>query len=320
MLHQIRTAIHCPTRALRLLPALLTALSMTVLCPGPGHTAAQDSEILRICTGIAPLAFLLEQIGGDRVHVATLLPEGQDPHLFEPGPRMLHQLSTTQLYLMAGLPFERILVDKIRASNTRMRHVDMSAMVSLLDGGHEHHDCADHDAHGHDHAGIDPHFWLGPLQLHQFISAAARILSETDPAHAAVYERNAASLRVRLENVHAHNLEILAPYRNRIMFVYHPAFGYFAHAYGLQQQAVETGGRQPAARQMTELIRLARDAGVRTVFVQPQFDTKSAQTIAAAINGRVVSLDPLSANVIDNLETIARALAESFEQPGMPGP
>jgi zinc transport system substrate-binding protein len=299
---------------------LLSALLTTVLCAAPLHQdrTTQADGPLRISTGIAPLAFLLERIGGDRVHVETLLPEGQDPHLFEPGPRLLHRLSGTQLYLMAGLPFERMVMKKIRGSNSLLNIVDMAAMIGLPKAGLEHHNCSDHAHDSHDHTGIDPHFWLGPPQLREFINAAARILADTDPAHAAGYERNALALIATIDAVDTRNREMLAPYRNRTIFVFHPAFGYFTHAYGLHQQAVETGGSQPGARQMAEIIRLARAADVRTVFVQPQFDTKSAQTVAAAINGRVVSLDPLAANIIENLATIARIIAGSFKQPDSP--
>ena len=76
---------------------------------------------------------------------------------------------------------------------------------------------------------------------------------------------------------------------------------------------METNGRQPGPRTIAALIKQARAEGIRTIFVQPQADTKSAQTIAAALKGTVQVLDPLAKDAIENLETMARAIAHSFE-------
>jgi zinc transport system substrate-binding protein len=91
--------------------------------------------------------------------------------------------------------------------------------------------------------------------------------------------------------------------------VFHPAWGYFAHAYGLTQMPVEIEGKEPKPEQLAELIRHARQQDIRVVFVQPQFSTKSAELIAREINGRVAVADPLAEAWTDNLRT----LAESFK-------
>jgi zinc transport system substrate-binding protein len=191
----------------------------------------------------------------------------------------------------------------------------MTAEISFLETGsyRDAHDCSGEHATEHDHSGRDPHFWLGTQQLRQFINAAAHVIIAADPEHAVTYEQNQARLIARLEAVHAQNLTLLRPYHNRIFFVYHPAFGYFARTYNLQQQAVETTGRQPGPRSIAALIKQARDAGVHTIFVQPQSDTKSAQTIAAALHGNIVPLDPLAKDALQNLEIMAQAIAHSFE-------
>lgn len=287
---------------------------IALLCPAAGNPARAEAAPLRICTAIAPLAYCIEQIGGTLVTVDTLLPEGQDPHMFEPGPRLLRRLSQAQVYLMAGLPFERILVDKIRAQHTKIRIIDPGTHIDFLETGHAHHDCTGEHGPEHEHAGRDPHFWLGTRQLRQFIELALRVITEADPVNAAAYTQNTARLLAGLESAHTENLRLMQPHRNRTFFVYHPAFAYFANTYTLNQQAVEISGRQPTTRHIGALIKQARASGVRTIFVQPQFDTKTAQTIAAQINGAVVPLDPLAKDVIRNLQTMARAIASSFDQ------
>ena len=165
--------------------------------------------------------------------VDTLLPPGQDPHLFEPEPRLLHRLSQAHMYLLSGLPFEQILVQKLSAQQKNLRIIDLTTDISFLEAGsyRDAHDCSNDHATDHDHSGRDPHFWLGTHQLRQFITAAARVIIAADPEHATTYQQNTARLLARLERVHAQNLTLLSPYRSRIFFVYHPAFGYFARTY-----------------------------------------------------------------------------------------
>jgi zinc transport system substrate-binding protein len=178
---------------------------LMALCPGsiratPQSTAPQ----LQIYTAIAPLAFIIAQIGGPHLSVETLLPPGQDPHLFEPEPRLLQRLSKADMYLMSGLPFERMLIQKITARQGHLAIIDLTAKISFWESGHSHgtHDSLKKNTDTHDHSGRDPHFWLGVQQLRQFITAAAGSICDADPGHAPVYKKNTARLLDRLDRVH----------------------------------------------------------------------------------------------------------------------
>ena len=95
-------------------------------------------------------------------------------------------------------------------------------------------------------------------------------------------------------------------------WLFHPAFGYFAQAYGLEQQAVEVAGKTPTPRQLTGLIRKAKADGVTLIFVQPQFDQRSAAVVAKAIGGAVVPMDPLAKDVLANLKTMATKVEKAM--------
>jgi zinc transport system substrate-binding protein len=312
-MHQ-RNALKLQSRNIVLLAAGICMIAAHLSSARPSDS--ETTTPLHIYTAIPPLAFIVEQIGGPHVAVETLLQEGQDPHLFDPEPRQFYRLSQADLYMMSGLPFEHALINKIKSQNTKLLIVDITTKITFLSPG-LHHKAHGHST-GHDHepdASIrDPHFWLGTHQLRQYINTAANVLLEADPQHTAAYRQNTAVLIARLDSVHKNNVTVLTPYRNFIFFSYHPAFNYFASTYGLRQQTIEIQGRQPGPRTVSALIKQARAAGARTIFVQPQYDTKSAETIASAINGNVVPLDPLAKDVIQNLETIALAIAQSFIQ------
>lgn len=145
----------------------------------------------------------------------------------------------------------------------------------------------EHEAHAGE---PDPHVWLSPALLKTMAGNAARALQAADPAHAADYEANAAALAADLDALDQRIAGLLAPYGGQSFYVFHPAFGYFGDAYGLKQEAVEVGGKSPTPKQLGELIHRARAAGVRIIFVQPQFDSKAVQAVAEAIDGAVVPI------------------------------
>ena len=165
---------------------------------------------------------------------------------------------------------------------------------------------------GHHHEGLDPHVWLSPLNLKIMAAEMARAMIASDPANKATYEKNLSETTRILDQVHQKIEQKLAPYQGASFYVFHPAFGYFAHTYHLQQQAIETGGKSPTPRQLSSLITQAKASKARVIFVQPQFDPRSAQAIANAIHGEVVPLDPLAEDVAANLEIMATKIQAAF--------
>ena len=87
--------------------------------------------------------------------------------------------------------------------------------------------------------------------------------------------------------------------------VYHPAWGYFANSYGLEQIPIEIEGKEPTARELQSLMDQARKKNVKVIFIQPQLASKGSHTIAEAIGCRVVFADPLAANWSENLLDVA---------------
>lgn len=301
---------------------VLGALLATLAAVPRGATSEGP---LAVAVTIPPQAELVERIVGDRARVEIAVPPGQDPHTFSPSPRQVLSLSRARLYFRIGLPLEERLLPKLSGARRTMVVVDTTEGIRrrtfanheghACDGHHHHHA---HSGHGHTcptHAGQpDPHVWLAPQLLSIQAERICDALSKADPAGAEVYQANLSILQTRLEEVEAEMAAKLRPYRGRAFYVFHPAFGYFADACGLRQVAVEMEGKSPSPRQLRTLIARAKAEDVKVVFVQPQFDQRSAQSIAAAIGGSVVVVDPLQKDAIDNLVEIATQLQRGFEQ------
>ena len=273
----------------------------------PTFLFAGSTEPLKIFVSIPPQKWLCEQLGHDLLTVDVLIAGGQEHHGFEPSPRQIQSLAGAALYFTVGLEFEREIVRRLHTASPNLQIVDSSRKISKIpiDGG------------GHAHKSIlDPHVWLSPGNLKIMAATMMSILVEEDPKNAKVYEKNLCILNNRLDKLDRAITTKLTPFGGASFFVFHPAFGYFAHAYQMHQVAVETGGKSPTPRQLFKLIQKAKAEKVKVVFVQPQFDPKSCESVAAAIGGRVVPLDSLSEDVAENLKIMAEKIEQALSSQG----
>jgi len=271
-------------------------------------------EPLRVFASVLPIKTFVEKVGGEHVDVRAMVRPGFNPHIYDPTPQQISALAGAALYVRAGLPFEHAWIKRIVSANDEMQLLDVrDAMPLRTLEAHTHEDHADHDTHEVEkpHAyEMDPHVWTSPVLAGKMIGSIRDKLIELDPAHAADYARNhdvfLAELEVLDNEIHA----LLEPLSNRKFMVFHPAWGYFADRYHLTQVPIEYQGKEAGARRIAELIEHAKHEQIRVIFVQPQFDKRSARQVAEAINGRVIAVDPLAANYVDNLRRVGQEFAQ----------
>ena len=276
------------------------------------------AEKLPVCAGLPPVAHIVSVVGGSRVTVSTMLPEGRSPHDYAPGTRELRLAMGAKVFFSTNMLYEQRIT---RALNNRVPVVNISAgikRIALAQEGHEshdHHHCGlDHHSCGGDAESGDPHVWLSPLNCAIMARCAAEELAKLMPAYKDEFKSRADAFAMRMRKSHESMLKALAPYKGRSFFVYHPAFGYIASLYGLRQKAIELGGREATPTRMAVVIREARQQKVKTVFVQKQFNPASAKALANAIKGEVVELDPLAADAEKNFHLICDALIKGFSK------
>lgn len=256
-----------------------------------------------VMVSILPQVWFVEEIGGDYVSAEALVGPGHSPATFEPTTRQMVRLQAAAAFFSAGVPFERGLLPRI-AANTDAPPVYGPRPES---GGHDHH--------GHDHShGMDPHTWLDPMQAMAMADTIGRVLAEFDPDHAEYFLLQTANLKSRLKSLHHEVAEILEPVRGRTFFVFHPAYGHFAKAFGLKQVAVESDGHEPGPRELARVIDEIKSKNARAIIVQPQFSKKSSQAIARATGTEVLVLDPLARQYDENLRFIANSLAQTLSR------
>lgn len=314
------------------LPALATAIALSA-CGDRGDAGSEpeDDGKIRVMVSVPPQADFVRRIGGELVRVDVLVGDGQDPHTFSPTPSQMKTLGRAELFFTVGMPFEEALATKIRNANTSLTVVDSSAGIEKIAllcehpehahgaGGEEGHDKEndkEHDEHaehaGHDDHEDDPHIWLAPNLIKLQAGHIATALSKAAPEHSEAFATNLATFSAELDTLHAELAKKTEPHIGEKFFVFHPAFGYFGHTYGIDQVAVEIGGNSPTPKELAAFIALAKEQEMKVLFVQPQFDSRSAEVVADQLGAKVVALDPLDGDVLTNLRNIANAIVAAF--------
>lgn len=310
--------------AQRLVHALIPVLALVlpwwqgpVLAQGHAPDSDPDPGPLSVFVSVVPLQTFVERIGGDQVRVRSMVQPGQNPHAYEPSPRQVADLAGAALYLRVGMPLEEAWLPRIRAANPGLRVLDVrdglrlrpADPAHLAPGPGRHTDGPVHHEAEHDHGALDTHVWTSPPLVKSMGAAIRAALSDLRPDQAALFTANYERFAADLDALDAEIRARLGPLQVRRFLVFHPAWGYYADTYDLTQMAIEFEGKEPGPRALAGLIAAARAAGVRAVLVQPQFSPRAAQQVAAAIGGRVESVDNLSADYFGTLRRVTAVIA-----------
>lgn len=267
---------------------------------------------INVSVSIQPQVYFLERIGGNKVRINLLVPPGKNPATFAPTPRQVAKLVKSRIFFTIGVPFENALLPKIRniAKNTLIVETQKGIKKRRISAHHGHENEEEH----HKEEGIenDPHIWLNPLMVKIQAKTILQALIQHDPANAQYYRNNYHVFALELDQVHLNLKKTLAPLKSKTIYVFHPSFGYFTDLYQLNQEAIEVEGKRPKIKALAKFIKNAKKENIKVIFVQPQFDRNTAQKIAAAIKGTVVTLDPMAKNYIYNLELMAGKIKEAL--------
>ena len=280
------------------------------------------AEPLRVFASVVPIQSFIAAVGGSHVDARAMVRPGFNPHTYDPTPQQISALAEAVLYVRTGVPFETVWMKRIRSANPRMEVIDAREGIALRrmeahDDEHDEHDeheeGHEHEAEEHDHADEwDPHVWVSPRLARHMAGVIRDALTALDPAHAADFARNYDAFATELDALDRELSALLNPLSHRKFMVFHPAWGYFADQYDLIQVPIEREGKGPGARALAELIGQAKRDGIKTVFVQPQFDKRKAGQVARAIDGVVISVDPLHTDYIGNLRRVGREFARAL--------
>jgi len=292
------------------------------------NASGKSFKPLSVIVSIMPQSYFIERIGGSRVSVEVLVLPGENPATYKPSPVQMSSIVKSDIFFRIGVPFEEVLLPKIKIIAKKLQIVDTRKGIKLrrlkvrfdhqdnhakMDGEHADQDEGE-NTNTHGFEGNDPHIWLSPQLVKKQAETIWSTLVRFDPAGEEEYTANFKNFIRDIEVVQRKIAEALAPFRGESFYVFHPSFGYFADEYGLRQVAVEIEGKSPKGKDLARFIKRAKREKVRIVFVQPQFDQSAAGKIAQAINGKVISIDPLAGDYLINLEEMSRRISKALDR------
>ncbi len=293
----------------------LLPMAVALVCLYPLNIFAKSP--INAYVSILPQKYFVERIGRDRVHVDVLVKPGKNPATYSPTPAQIKGLTSSDVYFRIGVPFENGILQRIE-SITGIRVVDTREGIALrqMEEDTENHeqDAGHHgDKAGLHHVGGDPHIWMSPVLLKTQAYTVFQALTHIDPDGKNEYKINYELFVKDLDDLDNRLKTAFKDFKGKNVFVFHPSFGYFTDAYGLRQIPVETMGKAPKGKALSNIIKSAKKQKAQVIFVQPQFDLNAARKIASAINGAVVSIDPLAYDYIINMEYIAQTIAGALK-------
>ncbi|MCX5590036.1 metal ABC transporter solute-binding protein, Zn/Mn family [Alcaligenes endophyticus] len=263
----------------------------------PGAAQAQAVEPLRVVASFSILSDMVQEIGGDKIALSTIVGRDADAHTFEPTPSDTKALTHAQLLIVNGLDFEAWIPRLVQSSGYQGPQLVASAGITPLDfehtadNNHDHdHDHEDHD-HGHSHGQHDPHAWQSLQQAQVYVKNIAVGLAQADPANADYYQARAQDYAQRMQSLDQHWRAQFArvPSDKRRVITSHDAFAYFAKAYDIQFLPLlgVSNMAEPSAKEMATLIKQARDEHIAAIFTENVVSPKLAQQMAREVGTKL---------------------------------
>lgn len=253
-------------------------------------TAQTVPARLQVAATIFPLYDLVRQVAEPEAQVVLLLPPGASPHTFAARPSTIRTLGGSAAVFAIGHGLDDWAAQLARGAGVS-RTIVVDDRIPLRPWSHPAH------AHGHATSpeAVDPHYWLAIPNAMRMVQTIAAALGKFDPAAAEAYQQRAAAYAQRLRSVDQGIRRQLSSLPHRAIATFHPSFGYFAEAYGLEIAATfePAPGKEPAPRDVERFLQQIKAHDLRVLFVEPQLPQAPLISLAHDLGLTLKELDPL---------------------------
>ena len=276
-------------------------------------TAATAADAPKVVVSIKPIHSLVAAIM-QGVGTPDLIVDGAaSPHTYALKPSNARSLQEAKVVFWVGPGMEAFLQKPLAAlgSNATIVELDDAPGITKLkfreggafephDDGDEHEASDDHaHGHDHDHGEFDTHLWLDPHNAKALVSEITTSLVAADPANALTYQANQKALNDKLDALDTEIASTLAPVKDKPFIVFHDAYQYFEHRYGVRVSGSITVSPEtiPGAQRVAEIHSKVADLGATCVFAEPQFEPKLVNVVLEGTSAKSGTLDPEAATL-----------------------
>lgn len=282
-------------------------LLVTIGAIASSCNTSNNTDTKQITVTIPPLKGIVEEIVGDDFDVNILLPEGASPETYSPTISQISDLENSEFVFYIGtLPFENELISRIDGEKC----VSVSSGVRLLAGGCRHQDHHTHNTHHH-HS-TDPHIWFSIEELSTIVDNIDAALTKAYP-DSLKYHINCQDIKANLARKKQQYQQLLNS-ANDSFLIYHPALGYLANSLGLKQIALENEGKSPTPAALTDIVDLVKREHLSVMLYQKEYPIDTVQPIADILGVKLVQINPLSTDIIGEIDRVINILCGVYEQ------
>ena len=292
-------------------------IAITIVIPLSSYSVwASDSSLqikeiddltkLQVISSFYPLYEFAQQVGQDKVNVQLLVPEGVEPHDWEPTIQDVLQMQKSDLIIINGFGFEN-WVESLEEMNYQ------GIVVNTSDGIIKNENDKNLIL-----ASKDPHIWLNPILAKTQVQTIADAFSKSDPQNQKIYQKNAQNYIFELDKLDSKIRNDLVSC-SQDFIAFHDAFSYFAYEYDLHQHTIISSNdphAEPTAKTLENIINTARELKLEIIFTEDTTDPRISNVVANEIGGKILVLSPLEisgngnyiSRMIENLDNLKEAL------------
>ena len=273
-------------KAVAVLLCIFSVLMLTS-CSSGGRDAASslsDGKI-RVSVTFDALAEFVQAVGKDRVDVSRIIPDGTEPHDFEPKAKDLAALSEAKVFVYNGLGMETWAQQAVdSAGSASLVAVDASKGAEPI----RNTDAGQLKEHGQ----YDPHLWLSLKGAEIEAKNIRDGLIRADPAGKEAYTKNCDTFLSELESLYTSYRTKFSGLKSRNFVTGHAAFAYLCRDFGLEQHSVEDvfAEGEPSAKRLGELVDYCKKNAVKTVFVEEMVSPSVSKTLAQQVGAKVETI------------------------------
>ncbi len=267
------------------LAACLLAVGLTACqgSPSPGKTDGK----LAVFVTINALGEFAQAVGGDKVTVTALVPDGMEAHDFEPKAQDLAAMSTGQVLVCNGLGMDDWATKAAQSVGQKDLVVVTASDRAILLPATD-----DADGDGDKDSAHDPHLWLGLSSAQREVTNVRDGLIAADPDNKAYYEANCTDYVARLQALLDEYQPQFAAAPRKDFVTGHAAFGYLCRDFGLTQRSVQGvyAEGEPSVRQVHDLVEYCRENDVTTIFAEEMASPEVSQVLADEVGAQVQTI------------------------------
>lgn len=234
-----------------------------------------SDEKIKVMVTIYPLKEFAEAIGGNKIEVKVMVPEGSEPHDFEPKTKDLAELNNSKIFVYNGLGMEDWL-DKVLGTiedKEKVQIADSSKDVDTIKTEGK----------------LDPHIWLSLKEAKKQALNIKNALVKIDDKNKDFYEENYNKLAKDMDALLESNKKRFDGLKNKDFVTSHAAFGYLCRDFELEQKSVEDvfGEGEPTPQKLKEIVEFSQKNNIKTIFMENAESTKLSETLAKEVGANV---------------------------------